>query len=65
MKIHVNSVISGVTSIYMCMDVNYFYLNSMIDRAEYIMINISMITQNFWKNTASRKKCTMGTCSHG
>ena len=65
MKIHVNSVISGVTSIYMCMDVNYFYLNSMIDRAEYIMINISMITQDFWKNKASRKNCTMGTCSHG
>ena len=31
----------------MCMDVKYFYLNKNIDRVEYIMIQISMIPQEF------------------
>ena len=38
MKININSAISDVKSRYMCMDVKYFYLNKMTDRAEYIMI---------------------------
>ena len=31
----------------MCIDVKYFYQNNQIDRAEYIMIQISMIPQKF------------------
>ena len=45
MKLHVNSAISDVKSIYMCMYVKYFYLNNMMDKAEYIMIQIVMIPQ--------------------
>ena len=33
MKLHVNSAISDVKSRYMCMDVRYFYLKNMMDRA--------------------------------
>ena len=33
MKLHVNSAISDIKSIYMCMDVKVFYLNNHIDRA--------------------------------
>ena len=47
MKLHVNITISDVTSRYMCMDVKYFYLNNNMDRDEYIMIQISMIQQEF------------------
>ena len=47
MKLHLNSAISDVKSRYMCMDVKYFYLNNQIDREEYIMIQISMIPQEF------------------
>ena len=47
MKLHVNSTISDITSRYMCMDVKYFYLNDLMDRDEYIMIQISMIPQEF------------------
>ena len=34
MKQHINSVISDITSRYMCMEVKYFYLNNCMDRAE-------------------------------
>ena len=47
MKIHGNSSISDVKSKYMSMDVKYFYLNNMMDRAEYIMMQIAMIPQEF------------------
>ena len=47
MKLYVNSAISDVKSKYICMDVKYFYLNNQMDRAEYIMIQISMILQEF------------------
>ena len=47
MKLHINSAISDVKSIYMCMDINYFYLNNQMDRDEYIMIQLSMIPQEF------------------
>ena len=46
-KLHVNSAIPYVKSRYMCMDVKYFFLNNQMDRAEYIMIQISMIQQEF------------------
>ena len=45
MKLLVNSAILDVKSRYMCMDVRWFYLNNKMDRAEYIMIHISMIPQ--------------------
>ena len=47
MKLHVNSTISDVTSRYMCMDVNDLYLNNQMDRDKYIIIQISMISQEF------------------
>ena len=47
MKLHVNSAISDVKPRYMCMEVKYFYLNNQMDRYEYIMIQISMIPQEF------------------
>ena len=47
MKLHVNNTISDITSRYMCMDVKYLYLNNQMDRDEYIMIQISMIPQEF------------------
>ena len=43
MEHHVNSIISDVKSRYMCMDVKYFYLYNIMDKAEYIMIQVSMI----------------------
>ena len=49
MKLHANSAISDLKLRYMCMDVNDFYLNNQMDRAEYIMTQISMIPQDFWK----------------
>ena len=47
MKLHVNSAISDVKSRYMCMYVKYFYLNNQIERSEYIMIQISIIPQEY------------------
>ena len=47
MKLEVNSAISYIKSRYMCMDIKYFYLNNQMNRAEYIVIQISMILQEF------------------
>ena len=47
MRLHVNSAIPDVKSSYMCMDVKYFYLNNMMDRTEYIMIQIAMTPPKF------------------
>ena len=47
MKIHVNIAISDVKASYMCMAVRYFYLKNVMDRSEYIMIQIAMIPQEF------------------
>ena len=47
MEIYVNSIISYVTSRYMCMYVMDFYLNKQMDRDKYIMIQFSMIPQEF------------------
>ena len=47
MKLHINSDISDVKSGYMCMDIKYFYLNKHMDRDKYIMIQLSMIPQEF------------------
>ena len=55
MKLHINSAISDVRSRYMCMDVNDLYLNNQMDRYEYIMIQISMIPQEFVENIISQK----------
>ena len=46
-KIHVNSAISYIKARYVCMEVKYFYLNNMMDRAEYIIIYIANIPQKF------------------
>ena len=45
MEFHGNSAISDAKARYMCMDVKYFYLNNMMDRAYYLMIRIAMIPQ--------------------
>ena len=47
MKLHFNRAISDVKSRYMCMDVKDFYLNNMMDSAEYIMIQIAMVPREF------------------
>ena len=47
MKIHINSAISDVGSRYMYMVVNDFYLNKQMNRDKYIMIQISIIPQEF------------------
>ena len=47
MKFHVNSANSDVKLRYMCMNVRYFYLNNMMNREEYIMMQAAMITQEF------------------
>ena len=47
MKIHVNSIISGIKSRYMCMDVEKFYLNNQMGRTEYSIVHISMIPHVF------------------
>ena len=44
-KIHVNSVTFHIIYRYMCMDVRYFYLNSCMDQAEYIMIHTHTLSQ--------------------
>ena len=41
-KLHVNSAISDFKSRYMYMEVMDFYLNNMMDRAYYIIIQISI-----------------------
>ena len=65
MKLHVNSDISDVKSRYMYMDVKYFYLNTMVDRVEYIMIQRAMIPQEFVENSISKKKHTIGISMQG
>ena len=47
MKLHINSAISDVKSRYMCMEVKVLYLNNQMDRDKYIMIQLSMIPQEF------------------
>ena len=47
------------------MDVNDFYLNHHMDRDENIMIQISMIPQEFVENIISQKKHTMVTSIKG
>ena len=47
MKPHINSDISDVKQRYMFMNVKYLYLNKQMYRDKYIMIQISMITQEF------------------
>ena len=61
MELHVNSSISDVKSRYMCMYVEYFYLNNQMDRAEYIMIKKSMIPQEFVERYNIKEERTMGT----
>ena len=46
-KLHVNSAISDVKLRYMCIDVKYFHLNNQMGRSEYIVIQISIIPQEF------------------
>ena len=65
MKLHVNSAISDVKSRYMCMDVKYFHLKNQMDRDKYIMIQISMIPQEFVENIISHKNHTMDTSMQG
>ena len=64
MKLHVSSAISDIKSRYMCMDVKYFYLNNMMDRKEYIMIQIFMIPQDFVDKYNIKEKRTMNKSSH-
>ena len=45
--IHVKSAISDIKSRYMCMNIKYLYLSNHMDRDEYIMIQLSMIPQEF------------------
>ena len=45
MEMHVNSAISYIKSRYM--DIKYFYLNNHMNGAEYMMVQISMIPQEF------------------
>ena len=59
MTIHVNSSISDVKSIYMCMDVKYLYLINHMERDEQITIQLSMIPQEFCRNIISQKKHTL------
>ena len=47
MKLYINSAISDIKLRYMCMDVKYFHLKYQIDRDKYIMIQLSMIPQEF------------------
>ena len=61
MKLHVNSDISDIKSRYMCMDVKYFYLKNQINRAEYIMIHISIIPQEFMEEYNLNGKARYGT----
>ena len=47
--LHVKSDISDVKKRYICMNVKYFYLNKMMDKAEYIMIHITDIDSECMK----------------
>ena len=60
MKLHVNSAISDVKSKYTCIEMKYFYLNNMMDRAEYIMIQIAMIPQEFVDKYSLQEKLHNG-----
>ena len=56
MKLYVNSIISDVKSRCMCMELKYFYLNNKTNRAEYIMIQISMIPQEYMEKYNLQEK---------
>ena len=64
MKLHVNSAISDTKSIYMCINVKYFYPNNQMNRAEYIMMQISMIPQESVEKYNPRKNRTMDKSLH-
>ena len=49
----------------MCMDVKDFYLSNQMYREKYIMIQLSMIPQEFVENIISQKKHTMDTYMQG
>ena len=59
-EICIHSAISEVKSRYMCMDVKYFYLNNHMDRDKYIMIQISMIPQDFVEKYNLAEKSSNG-----
>ena len=59
-KLNVNSTISNIKSRYICMDVENFYLNNMMDRSEYTMIQISMIPQYFLEKYNLKYKANNG-----
>ena len=63
MKLHIKSAISDVKSVYMCMEVNIFYLNTQMDMYEYITIQLSIIPQEFVEKYYITDKCTHGTTS--
>ena len=44
----------------MCMDVKYFYLNNQMNRDKYIMIQISMVPQEFVEEYNLAKKAHNG-----
>ena len=46
-KLHVNIIISDKISCYMCMDVKDFYFNNQLELAEYIMIKMYIISEEF------------------
>ena len=60
MKIHINSAISDVKSRYMCMDIKGFYLNNQMDRDKYILIQLSMIPQEFVEKYNLKEKAHNG-----
>ena len=60
MKLHVNSTISDVKSRYMCMDLKDFYTKNQMDRAEYIMLYISMIKQECLEKYNLKEKAHNG-----
>ena len=60
MKIHINSAISDVKSRYVCMDVKDFYRNNQKDRDEYIMIQFSMLPQEFVEKRNPAEKSQHG-----
>ena len=65
MKLHINSAISDSKSIYMCIGVKGFYLNNQMYRDKYIMIQISMIPQEFVENIILQKNHTIYTYIKG
>ena len=60
MKLYINSDISDVKSSHMCTDVKYFHLNNIMDGSEYIMIQISMIPQEFVDKYNIKEKAHKG-----